>query len=72
MLKMVLRHDFELKLLFIVSVSNDPLVIAPYARVVKTGVPKAYSGRRNNRLVQVPLLFLIAGTVALGGLNAAR
>ncbi|KAF3436602.1 hypothetical protein FNV43_RR23694 [Rhamnella rubrinervis] len=45
---------------------------ATYARVVKTGVPRAHGGRRNNRLIQVPFLFLIAGTVALGGLNAAR
>uniref|UniRef100_A0A5B6YZ53 J domain-containing protein n=1 Tax=Davidia involucrata TaxID=16924 RepID=A0A5B6YZ53_DAVIN len=41
-------------------------------RVVRTGVSRARGGRRNHALVVVPFLFIILGTVALGGFNAAR
>ncbi|XP_050264398.1 uncharacterized protein LOC126708625 isoform X3 [Quercus robur] len=41
-------------------------------RVVRTGVPRAQGGRGNAALIRVPFLFIILGTVALGGLNATR
>lgn len=41
-------------------------------RVVRTGVPRAQGGRGNPALIRVPFLFIILGTVGLGGLNAAR
>ncbi|KAJ4727903.1 Chaperone DnaJ domain protein [Melia azedarach] len=40
--------------------------------VVRTGVPMANGGRRNHALIRIPLLFIILGTVGLGGFNAAR
>ncbi|XP_035549082.1 uncharacterized protein LOC109000481 isoform X2 [Juglans regia] len=42
------------------------------ARVVRTGVPRAQGGRGNPALIGVPFLFIILGTIGLGGLNAAR
>lgn len=45
---------------------------ATYARVVRTGVPRAHGGRSNRALIQIPFLFIILGTVGLGGLNATR
>ncbi|KAL5561091.1 hypothetical protein UlMin_030838 [Ulmus minor] len=45
---------------------------ATYSRVVKTGVPMAHGGKKNHALVQIPFLFLVLGTVALGGFNATR
>ncbi|XP_062143760.1 uncharacterized protein LOC133851375 isoform X2 [Alnus glutinosa] len=41
-------------------------------RVVRTGVPRAQGRRGNPALIRVPFLFIILGTVVLGGLNAAR
>ncbi|KAA8549024.1 hypothetical protein F0562_000708 [Nyssa sinensis] len=41
-------------------------------RVVRTGVSRAHGGRGNRALVGVPFLFIILGTVVLGGLNVAR
>ncbi|OVA16658.1 hypothetical protein BVC80_1543g92 [Macleaya cordata] len=43
-----------------------------YARVVRTGSPKFHGSRSNPVLVKAPFLLLIVGTVALGGINAAR
>nr|GMD68855.1 chaperone protein DnaJ isoform X2 [Ipomoea batatas] len=43
-----------------------------YSYVVRTGVPRTYGGRRNQRLVGFPFLFIIVGTVALAGSNVAR
>ncbi|KAJ9187938.1 hypothetical protein P3X46_003347 [Hevea brasiliensis] len=45
---------------------------ATYARVVRTGMPKAHGGRSNHVLIRIPFLFIILGTVGLGGLNATR
>ncbi|XP_034908707.1 uncharacterized protein [Populus alba] len=45
---------------------------AAYARVVRTGVPRAHGGKSNRALIQIPFLFIILGTVGLGGLNATR
>ncbi|PIA60752.1 hypothetical protein AQUCO_00300339v1 [Aquilegia coerulea] len=42
-----------------------------YTRVVRTGVPRVH-GRSHHALIKAPFLLLILGTVALGGLNAAR
>ncbi|XP_015891801.1 uncharacterized protein LOC107426202 isoform X2 [Ziziphus jujuba] len=41
---------------------------------VKTGVPRTHGhgGKRNHPFIRLPFLFLIVGTVALGGLNATR
>ncbi|GMY17144.1 protein caj1 [Fagus crenata] len=44
----------------------------PNTRVVRTGVPRAQGGRGNAALIRAPFLFIILGTVALGGLNATR
>ncbi|KAF7153017.1 hypothetical protein RHSIM_Rhsim01G0293200 [Rhododendron simsii] len=40
--------------------------------VVRTGVASVHGGRRNHALIGVPFIFIILGTVALGGLNATR
>ncbi|XP_019054948.1 PREDICTED: dnaJ homolog subfamily B member 3 isoform X2 [Nelumbo nucifera] len=45
---------------------------ATHAQVVRWGVPKVHGGRKNNALVKAPFLFLVLGTVTLGGLIAAR
>lgn len=45
---------------------------ATSVRVVRTGVPTASGGRRNHALIGIPFLFIILGTVGLGGFNAAR
>ncbi|KDP28327.1 hypothetical protein JCGZ_14098 [Jatropha curcas] len=45
---------------------------ATYSRVVRTGMPRAHGGRSNNVLIRIPFLFIILGTVGLGGLNATR
>ncbi|KAL9435451.1 hypothetical protein AB3S75_021679 [Citrus x aurantiifolia] len=45
---------------------------ATSVRVVRTGVPMASGGRRNHPLIGIPFLFIILGTVGLGGFNAAR
>lgn len=46
--------------------------LATNMHVVRTGVPMANGGRRNHALIRIPLLFIILGTVGLGGFNAAR
>ncbi|GAY44930.1 hypothetical protein CUMW_085640 [Citrus unshiu] len=46
--------------------------LATSVRVVRTGVPMASGGRRNHPLIGIPFLFIILGTVGLGGFNAAR
>ncbi|XP_057439160.1 uncharacterized protein LOC130731000 [Lotus japonicus] len=43
-----------------------------YSRVVRTGVPRAQGGRKNHAMIKVPFIFLILGTVTLGGFNASR
>ncbi|XP_058740475.1 protein CAJ1 [Vicia villosa] len=45
---------------------------AEYWRVVRTGVPRASGGRKNHAMIKVPFLFIILGTVALGGFHASR
>ncbi|KAI8574864.1 hypothetical protein RHMOL_Rhmol01G0386500 [Rhododendron molle] len=40
--------------------------------LVRTGVASVHGGRRNHALIGVPFIFIILGTVALGGLNATR
>ncbi|XP_024018183.1 uncharacterized protein LOC21397035 isoform X1 [Morus notabilis] len=59
---------------FLLSGGNgEYLSSATYSRVVKTGVPRAQGGSyRNHALIQMPFLFLVLGTVALGGFNASR
>ncbi|KAK2970224.1 hypothetical protein RJ640_021660 [Escallonia rubra] len=42
------------------------------ATVVRSGVPRAHGGRRNQALIGVPFIFIIMVTVGLGGLNASR
>ncbi|KAK3022683.1 hypothetical protein RJ639_047599 [Escallonia herrerae] len=42
------------------------------ATIVRSGVPRAHGGRRNQTLIGVPFLFIIMVTVGLGGLNASR
>ncbi|KAL5700634.1 hypothetical protein ACHQM5_026055 [Ranunculus cassubicifolius] len=42
-----------------------------YTRVVRTGVPRVH-GRSNSGYVKAPFFLLMFGTLALGGLNAAR
>lgn len=39
---------------------------------MRTGVARAQRGSRNHTLIQVHFLFLVQGTVTLGGLNATR
>ncbi|XP_050238802.1 uncharacterized protein LOC126688221 [Mercurialis annua] len=46
---------------------------ATYSRVVRTGMPRAPGGGITNRnLIRIPFIFIILGTVGLGGLNASR
>ncbi|XP_042514500.1 uncharacterized protein LOC122089103 isoform X1 [Macadamia integrifolia] len=45
---------------------------ATRTRVVRTGAPRVHGARSSNALVKAPFLFLILGTITLGGLNAAR
>ncbi|KVI12476.1 uncharacterized protein LOC112506412 isoform X1 [Cynara cardunculus var. scolymus] len=40
--------------------------------VVRSGVPRAHGGRRNHALIGIPFLFIVLGTVALGGSSATR
>lgn len=54
------------------SIKHELSCLATYARVVRTGVPRAHGGRSNRALIQIPFLFIILGTVGLGGLNATR
>ncbi|KAK4792333.1 hypothetical protein SAY86_022768 [Trapa natans] len=45
---------------------------ATYSRVVRTGVART-NGRRGNRtLISIPFMFIILGTIGLGGYNASR
>nr|XP_009760071.1 PREDICTED: uncharacterized protein LOC104212487 isoform X3 [Nicotiana sylvestris] len=41
-----------------------------YSRVVRSGVPRG--GRKNHPLIGLPFIFIILGTVTLGGTNIAR
>ncbi|XP_027352630.1 uncharacterized protein LOC113863297 [Abrus precatorius] len=43
-----------------------------FSHVVRTGVPRAYGGRKNHAMIKVPFILIIVGTVALGGFNASR
>ncbi|MFS7931119.1 putative DnaJ domain, Chaperone J-domain superfamily [Helianthus anomalus] len=43
-----------------------------YSRVVRTGVPRTQGGSKNKALIQIPFLFIVVGTVALGGSSATR
>ncbi|KAM7521372.1 hypothetical protein LguiA_011274 [Lonicera macranthoides] len=54
------------------GVRQDGSTTASYSHVVRSGVPRTRGGRRNQFLIGVPFLFIIMGTVALGGLNVAR
>ncbi|KAL9430522.1 hypothetical protein AB3S75_025833 [Citrus x aurantiifolia] len=56
---------------YICAKGNGP-ASATSVRVVRTGVPMASGGRRNHPLIGIPFLFIILGTVGLGGFNAAR
>ncbi|KAJ6729306.1 hypothetical protein OIU85_020247 [Salix viminalis] len=56
----------------LICAKGEDSASATYARVVRTGVPRAHGGRSNRALIQIPFLFIILGTVGLGGLNATR
>ncbi|XP_071686739.1 uncharacterized protein [Rutidosis leptorrhynchoides] len=43
-----------------------------YSRVVRTGVPRTNGGSKNHALIRIPFLFIVLGTVALGGSSATR
>ncbi|XP_065859852.1 uncharacterized protein [Euphorbia lathyris] len=46
---------------------------ATYAWVVRrSGTPRTHGGRSNHVLIKIPFLFIILGTIGLGGLNASR
>ncbi|XP_057517773.1 uncharacterized protein LOC130798691 [Amaranthus tricolor] len=52
------------------GVSSDS---ASYTRVMRTAVPRVYGGGSHHCLsVGLPFLFIIFGTVGLGGLNISR
>ncbi|GAV77473.1 DnaJ domain-containing protein [Cephalotus follicularis] len=59
---------------YLLSVSSSTTTVSA-ARVVKTGVPKAHGhgGRISNpAIIRIPFLFIILGTLGLGGFNAVR
>lgn len=43
-----------------------------YSRVVRTGVPRVHGGGRHHPLIGLPFLFIIFGTVGLGGIYGSR
>ncbi|XP_031381676.1 dnaJ homolog subfamily B member 6-B isoform X4 [Punica granatum] len=51
---------------------GDGSSTATYSRVVRTGVPRTHGGRGNRALIGIPFLFIILGTIGLGGFNASR
>ncbi|EEF47182.1 conserved hypothetical protein [Ricinus communis] len=58
--------------LVIIGGRGEDSTSATYSRVVRTGMPRAHGGRSNHILIRIPFLFIILGTVGLGGLNASR
>jgi hypothetical protein len=48
------------------SIKHDLSCLATYARVVKTGVPRAHGGRSNRALIQI-LSFLLREQLDWGG-----
>ncbi|XP_048493580.1 uncharacterized protein LOC104894862 [Beta vulgaris subsp. vulgaris] len=48
------------------------LTSVTYTRVVRTGVPRVHGGGRHHLSVGLPFVFIILGTVGLGGLNVIR
>nr|GMD72873.1 DnaJ homolog subfamily B member 2 isoform X2 [Ipomoea batatas] len=63
--------ECKFKMVSIYSLMYMPNYGYSYSYVVRTGVPRTYGGRRNQRLVGFPFLFIIVGTVALAGSNVA-
>ncbi|PKI35571.1 hypothetical protein CRG98_044025 [Punica granatum] len=55
-----------------ISEAYSCLLSATYSRVVRTGVPRTHGGRGNRALIGIPFLFIILGTIGLGGFNASR
>ncbi|KAL2935037.1 Chaperone protein DnaJ [Bienertia sinuspersici] len=55
-----------------ISEAYNCLLSATYSRVVRTGVPTVHRGAKHHRFVGLPFLFIIFGTVGLGGLNITR
>ncbi|PWA96473.1 chaperone DnaJ-domain superfamily protein [Artemisia annua] len=43
-----------------------------YSRVVRYGNPRSNGGSKNHALIRIPFLFIVLGTVALGGSSATR
>ncbi|KAK3404274.1 hypothetical protein EUGRSUZ_K00578 [Eucalyptus grandis] len=43
-----------------------------YVRVVRRGVPSANGAKGNRLLLGIPFLFIVFGTLGLGGFNASR
>nr|XP_043622250.1 dnaJ homolog subfamily B member 8 isoform X2 [Erigeron canadensis] len=43
-----------------------------YSTVVRTGVPRTNGGSKSHALIRIPFLFIVLGTVALGGSSATR
>ncbi|KAL5792035.1 hypothetical protein ACOSP7_000629 [Xanthoceras sorbifolium] len=56
----------------VIGARGEGLASATNVRVYRTGVPRANGGGRNRALIGIPFLFIILGTLGLGGLNAAR
>lgn len=46
--------------------------LGTYSRVVRSGVPRGHGSRGNHTLVRIPFLFIMLGTVGLGGFIALR
>ncbi|KAF7818083.1 Heat shock protein DnaJ, N-terminal [Senna tora] len=52
--------------------SPDPLYKVLQYVIVCKFLKRVHTGRKNHALIKVPFVFIILGTIALGGLNASR
>ncbi|KAK9747558.1 hypothetical protein RND81_02G000600 [Saponaria officinalis] len=54
------------------STSGAAYSQSAYTRVVRSGVARPNAGARHHPLLPLPFLFIILGTLGLGGLSVAR